>query len=55
MRVEEKQGYAIWKNVICTELGGSIPNMMKGKIATRQAKQSFNVLNFMLTGEKLPE
>ena len=44
-----------WSSINMVDLGGSIPGMMKGKIATRQAKQAIGTINFILTGEKPPE
>ena len=55
MRVEETSTGAKWSSVQCVELGGSIPDMMKGKISSRQAKQGFNTINFILTGAAMPE
>ena len=55
MRVEETSTGAKWTGVQCVELGGSIPDMMKGKISSRQAKQGFNTINFILTGAAMPE
>ena len=44
-----------WSSVNMMDLSGSIPGMLKGKIATRQAKQSIGTINFILTGEKLAD
>ena len=44
-----------WASVNMTDLAGSIPGMLKGKIANRQAKQSIGTINFILTGEKLAD
>ena len=44
-----------WNSINMVDLGGSIPGMMKGKIASRQAKQAIGTINFIMTGEKPPE
>ena len=44
-----------WSSVNMTDLSGSIPGMLKGKIANRQAKQAIGTINFIMTGEKLAE
>ena len=55
VRIENVEGGAKFSSVSCIDLEGSIPGMIKGKIATRQGKQGSNTLHFILTGEKAPE
>ena len=55
IKIEETEGGAKWTQVQCVDMGGSIPDMMKGKIAARQAKQGFNTINFILTGSKIKD
>ena len=41
-----------WTSVVCTDIGGSIPNAMKNQAAGKMAKQAEGIINFIMTGEK---
>ena len=54
MHVVDTETGADWCSVQSTDLNGNL-GMLKGKIANRQAKQGIGTINFILTGEKMPE
>ena len=55
IKLKETESGTEWNSINMVDLGGSIPGMLKGKIASRQAKQAIGTINFIMTGEKLPE
>lgn len=54
-KLKETESGTEWNSINMVDLGGSIPDIFKGKIASRTVRQALETINFIMTGEKLPE
>ena len=52
MAMKPYEGGVELKSVTCTDPAGMIPDMLKNKLATRQANRLKFIVNFLKTGEK---